>query len=232
LPTDRSDEGIRQLRFEPPPGATSVLFIRHGESIPFRPGELFPLVGGQGDPELDPRGREQAELVAARLERPRFGETISAIYVSSLQRTAQTAAPLAARLAIEPRVEADLREVHLGEWEGGIYRTKLIEGGPIAQRLIKEGRWDVIPGAEADETLIARIRAAIGRIAASHPDELVAVFTHGGIIGRVMAEATGSRPMSFSGAANGSISEIVVLGDDWAVRGFNDTAHLEMLRSA
>ncbi|MDA8046965.1 MAG: histidine phosphatase family protein [Actinomycetota bacterium] len=222
-------EGIRQLRFERPSGATSILLVRHGESIPIRPGETFPLVEGQGDPELDPRGVEQAERIGARLSRLRFGEKLAAIYVTNLRRTAQTAAPLARALAMEPVVEADMREVHLGEWEGGLYRVKLIEGGPVATRLMTEGRWDVIPGAEPDEAFGGRIRAAIGRVATNHPDQLVAIFTHGGVIGRVMAEATGASPLSFSGAANGSISEIIVMPDRWAVRTYNDTAHLEDL---
>lgn len=221
--------GVRQLRFERPPGATSILLVRHGESIPARPDVPFPLVDGHGDPELDPRGEEQAERIGARLSRPRFGEKLSAIYVTNLRRTAQTAAPLAAALAMPPVVEADLREVFLGEWEGGLYRIKILEGGPIARRLLEEGRWDVIPGGEPDDVFIGRIRAAIGRIAAAHPDEMVAAFTHGGVIGRIMAEATGAQPMAFSGAANGSISELIVMADRWAVRTYNDTAHLEDL---
>ena len=106
----------RQFRFTRPPGACELLLVRHGESIPSRDDPPFPLVDGQGDPELDPVGHEQAERVADRLEH----EDISAIYVSTLQRTAQTAAPLAARLGITPRVEPDLREVGLGDWEGTV----------------------------------------------------------------------------------------------------------------
>ena len=220
---------IRQLRFERPPGATSILLVRHGESIPARADQPFPLVGGHGDPELDPRGVEQAERIGRRLSRARHGEKISAIYVTNLRRTAETAAPLAEALAMEPEVEPGLREVFLGEWEGGLYRMKIREGGPIARKLMEEGRWDVIPGAESDESLIGRIREAVARIAAAHPDEMVAVFTHGGVIGRIMAEATGSRSLAFAGAANGSISEIVVLPGSWVIRCFNDTAHLEDL---
>jgi probable phosphoglycerate mutase len=195
---------VRQLRFERPPGATSILLVRHGETVPARADSPFTLVGGHGDPELDPRGHEQAERVAARLCKPRFGETLSALYVTNLQRTAQTAAPLAKLLDMEPRVEADLREVFLGEWEGGLYRIKVLEGGPIVKRLFEEGRWDVIPGAEPDEAFIARIRAGITRIAAAHPDQVVAAFTHGGVIGRVMTEATGSRSLAFSGSSGPS----------------------------
>jgi probable phosphoglycerate mutase len=42
-----------------------------------------------------------------------------------------------------------------------------------------------------------------------------------------MSLATGCRPFGMIGADNGSISEIVVLGEEWAVRRFNDTTHLE-----
>lgn len=222
-------EGVRQLRFERPAGATSILLVRHGESIPADPEVPFPLVCGHGDPELDPKGEVQAQRIGVRLARARFGESVTAIYVTNLRRTAQTAAPLAAAVGIEPKVEPDLREVFLGEWEGGLYRIKILEGGPIARRLLTEGRWDVIPGAESDEALLGRVRAAIERIAAAHPGQLVAAFTHGGVIGRVMAEATGAGPLAFAGAANGSISELVVMADRWAVRTYNDTAHLEDL---
>ena len=224
-----SSEGVRQLRFERPPGATSILLVRHGESIPAHPDVPFPLVDGHGDPELDPKGEQQAEQIGVRLSKPRFGERISAIYVTNLRRTAQTAAPLVAATGIEPRIEADLREVFLGEWEGGLYRSKILEGGPIARRMMSEGDWGVIPGAESNEVLGRRVRAGVERIAAAHPDELVAAFTHGGVIGRIMSEATGGGPLAFSGAANGSISELIVMTDRWAVRSYNDTAHLEHL---
>jgi probable phosphoglycerate mutase len=96
---------VRQLSFARPPGGTSILLVRHGESIPARADAPFALMGGHGDPELDPRGVAQAERVGARLARPVFGESISAIYVTTLRRTAETAAPLASRLGLEPMVE-------------------------------------------------------------------------------------------------------------------------------
>jgi probable phosphoglycerate mutase len=59
------------------------------------------------------------------------------------------------------------------------------------------------------------------------PDQRVVVFAHGGVIGEVLAHATGSEPFTFAGADNGSVSQIVVTGQRWIVRRFNDTAHLE-----
>lgn len=217
-----SEVEYRQSRFSVPAGAADVLLVRHGESAPARPDRPFPLVGGQGDPELAPQGREHAERVAQRLA----DAGLDAIYVTTLRRTVQTAAPLAARLGLTPQVEPDLREVHLGEWEGGLFRQKVAANDPVIHRMHAEQRWDVIPGAESAEALSTRVRGAIERLALAHPDQRIAVFTHGGVIGQVMALATGSRPLAFLGADNGSISRIVVTADRWIVRGFNDAAHL------
>jgi probable phosphoglycerate mutase len=218
-------EGFRQRRFETPHGATDLLLIRHGESEPYREGSPFPLVDGQGDPALSAEGAVQAEQLCARLAPVR----IDAIYVTTLRRTAQTAAPLARALSQDMIVEAGLREVFLGDWEGGVLRKMVAANHPTNQQVIAEERWDVIPGAESNADLASRVRAAISRMAASHPGQRVAAFTHGGIIAQALALASGSRPFAFLGAENASISRLVIAGDRWIVRGFNDIAHLGRL---
>jgi len=218
-PADVTEEPVREYRqakFRRPPGATEILLVRHGESAPVREGVPVPL---------DPVGEQQAKSVANRLLEE---EELSAIYVSTLQRTAQTAAPLAERLRLSPVVEPDLREVFLGEWEGETFRKLAAERHPIAVKAFTEERWDVIPGAEGPEAFVARIRAAITRIAERHPDQCVAVFTHGGVIGQLLSLASGSRPFAFLGSDNGSISHLVIDGDRWILRRYNDTAHLHL----
>lgn len=213
----------RQYRFVLPPGAADLLVIRHGESAPAREDAPAEVMDGHADPDLDPVGQEQARRLAARLGR----EHLDAIYVSSLRRTAQTAAPLAERLGITPTVEPDLREVFLGEWEGATFRKHTSELHPLAIQMAVEQRWDVIPGAEKTDDFKARVKGGITRIAEAHPNQRVAVVVHGGVIGMIMAIATGAGNFGFVGADNASISEIAVLGDRWTVRRFNDTAHLE-----
>lgn len=222
---DERDEPVeyRQTRYKAPDGATEVLLIRHGASAPARAGAPFPLVDGQGDPELAPEGREQAEQVGERLG----GETFDALYVTTLRRTHETAAPLARRLGMEPLVEPGLREVHLGEWEGGAFRRKVAENDAIAQRMFAEERWDVIPGAESSEAFAARVEEALTRLAAKHAGGRIAVFTHGGVIAQALAAATGARPFAFLAPDNGSISRLIRIGDLAQVRGFNDVSHLD-----
>ena len=94
-------------------------------------------------------------------------------------------------------------------------------------RRIVPTSWDVIPNAEPADEFAARARRAVERIAAAHPDQRVAVFAHGGIIGQILATATGSRAFALGGSDNAAISHLVVVGPRWILRRFNDTSHLE-----
>ena len=211
-----------QRPFEAPPGATELLLVRHGQSAPYRPGEPFALVDGQGDPPLSDHGHWQAEQVGARLA----AESIDAIYVTTLQRTVQTAAPLVGRLGLTPLVEPDLREIHLGEWEGGLFREKAANRDPAFLEVERAQDWGAIPGAESFDELRRRVVAAIGRIHAAHPGQRVVAVSHGGAIGAALSHATGARPIALSTADNASINHLVVDGDRWVLRRYNDTGHL------
>lgn len=213
----------RQGRFRLPPGGTDLLIVRHGESQALRPNEPQALIDGQGNPPLDPNGHAEAAKIAARLATL----PLAAIYVSTMQRTAQTAAPLALATGLTPVVERDLREVHLGEWEGGIYRIRVEEGHPDYDRVRAEQTWDVIPGAEPSADLAARLKLVVAKICRAHPDQRVVIVAHGGVIGMLAAIATGGRMFSFVGSDNASLTHIVVSGDQWILRRFNDTSHLD-----
>jgi 2,3-bisphosphoglycerate-dependent phosphoglycerate mutase len=212
----------RQQRFQAPPGSTELLLVRHGESAPYRPGQPFPLLDGHSNPPLAPEGVAQAAAVADRLA----GEHIDAIYVTPLRRTHETAAPLAARLGVAPVVEVELREVYLGEWEGGEFRRRGAIGDPVFVRMVETGDWGVIPGAETSAALTTRCVGAVERLHTEHPDERLAVFVHGGVVGAILGHAVGVPAFTFSGADNGSIHHLVVDGSRWHLRCFNDTAHL------
>jgi probable phosphoglycerate mutase len=218
-----ANKEYRQYRFQCPPGATEILLVRHGESRPARPGDLFPLVDGHGDPELAEAGREQALRVGERLRHL----PIDAVYVTKLRRTQETAAPLCKYLGLEPILEPNLHEVYLGDWEGGIFRIKAAENDPIYVRLRQEQRWDVIPNAEPQDVLNERIQRGLNRIAADHPDRMVVAVVHGGVIGHILARATGARPLAFVDSDNSSISHIVIHHGRVTVRRFNDASHLD-----
>ena len=217
-----SGKEYHQTTYSPPPGAADILLLRHGPTEAARPGVSFPMVDGHGDPALHPQGHEQAAAVAARLR----DDPLAAIYVTTLRRTHQTAAPLAAALGLAPKVEADLREVRLGEWDGGEYRIRAANNDPAFIRFRERQEWGEIPGAETTAEFLGRVRAGLLRIAAAHADQRVAAIVHGGVIAAALSIASGARPLSFAGAENGSISRVVIRGEQMWVRGFNDCAHL------
>jgi len=198
------------------------MLVRHGASADAVEGQDFPLAGGHGDPALSELGRRQAQLVCDRLAT----ERTDAIYVTSLRRTVETIQPLVDRLGLGADVEADLREIHLGTWEGGLMRQKIADSDPIAVQLLEQQRWDVIPGAESSDDFGARVRAGIERITNAHPDQRVVVVIHGGTIAELLRQVTGSKPFAFLGADNASISSIVVAPTGSSLRCFNDISHL------
>lgn len=212
-----------QARFAAPPGACELFLVRHGQSEDAVEGAPFVRFEGHADPPLSPLGRDQAERLCGRLA----GEHVDAVYVTPLRRTAETAAPLAARIGVEPVVDHDLREIYLGEWEGWVFEQKFVDRDPVALQMVREQRWDLAPGSEPVGDFARRVRTGIERIATRHPDQRVVVVAHGGTIGEVLAQAAGGEPWSFVGADNASLSHVVVTADRWVIRRFNDTTHLD-----
>ncbi len=218
----------RQTKFIRPAGATEILLIRHGESRAATEDNPFPLINGQGDPELAETGREQAEKLSQRLA----DHAIDAVYVTNLRRTHETAAPLCRIKGITPTIVEDLREVHLGDWEGGLFRIKTHQNHPKIIEMHEHQEWGKIPGAENNAQLNARVFRGLSNIVEKHPDQVVAIVSHAGAIGSALSQATKSEPFAFTGSDNASISHLVAFQGRWSLRRFNDTSHLSTAISA
>jgi probable phosphoglycerate mutase len=207
-----------------PDNATEVLLLRHGASQDAIPGEPFEMVEGHADPALSTIGEQQAALAGARLA----ADPPDALFVTSLRRTVQTAAPLVAATGLEATVIPELSEVHLGEWEGGELRIRTAHGDPLVRTIFEEQRWDVIPGAEPMEVFEERTRRGLLRVVElTGPGRIAVAVVHGGVIGELARQATGAPRLSFIHAENTSITRIIVFADGrWLLRSFNDTSHL------
>ena len=219
-----SAERYPQQDYSRPAGSIEVVLVRHGASEAAVAGQSFELLEGQADPALSPAGERQADAVAAHLTR----EPLAGLFVTPLRRTAQTAAPLAALTGLEAVVVPELREVHLGELDGGAFRIAVAQGDPRVAEVFAQERWDIIAGAETMEEFERRTRAGIDRLVEGlEPGATVAAVVHGGVIGELCRQASGSRPFAFVHADNGSITRIVLLPDGrrW-VRSFNEGGHL------
>ena len=198
--------------------------MRHGASAAAVPDEPFDLLDGHADPALAPEGHEQARAVAERLR----AEPIDALFVTPLRRTRETAAPLAEQTGLQPVVVPDLREVMLGDWEGGKLRIHAAQGDPLFFKMLEEERWDVIPNAEPMDAFAARVRSGLEMIVSSVGRDARAVaFVHGGVIGELCRQATDSRPFAFVHADNCSVSRLLVMdGGRQLLWSFNDATHL------
>ena len=211
-----------QRPFRLPGDAVDVVLVRHGSAAEDGPVER---IAGHGDQHLTQDGLTQAERIADRLSTA----APAGLFVSPLTRTAQTAAPLARRLGIEPVVIPELREVHLGDWEADHELARRIAGrDPLIRTLFEQQRWDVIPNAEAPTRFSARVTVGIERlVAVVGPGATAVVFTHAGVIAEVCRQATGSRPFAFLRSDNAALSRIVVSARGrWALQTFNDVSHL------
>ncbi|MGE5407226.1 MAG: histidine phosphatase family protein [Syntrophothermus sp.] len=217
-------DSFEQSPYELPPGSTEIVLVRHGASEAAVVGSRFPLVDGHSDPALSEAGRAQAAMVARGLA----GDEFSGLFVTSLRRTQETAAPLAAATGLAPRVVRELREVFLGDFEGGEYRIRAGRGDPVIKRVFAEERWDAIPNGEPWEDFSARVAAGVERIVdAVGPNASAVAVVHGAVIGELCRQATNSRPFAFVHADNCSVSRLVVHGDRrWLLRSFNDVSHL------
>jgi probable phosphoglycerate mutase len=203
-----------------PDDATEIIVVRHG-SAAFRGDSSEILIGGQSDPPLAPRGHEQARIVAECLRDVEAG----ALCISTLTRTAETAAPIADVLGLTPIVVPDLREIMLGAWEVGGLAAR---DDALVDEVFKSERWEIIPGAEPMKDFSARVTAALTEVAAAAGDSPAAIaVTHGAVIAEACRQATGSSAFAFLGADNTSITRIVRHADGTlTLRSYNETSHL------
>ncbi len=148
--------------------------IRHGQTPSNVLHALDTAVPGPGLTDL---GRRQAAAIPAALA----GAGIEAVWASTMTRTQETAAPLAAALGADVRVVEGLQEVDAGDYEMRSGREAIIGYmGPIMAWA--SGDLDPqIPGARSGAETMGGYDDAIAQIAASGA-RVAAVFSHGACI--------------------------------------------------
>lgn len=93
-----------------------ILLARHGETDDNVPPLRFQ---GQRDTPLNDRGRAQARELAERVAA--LDPPLASLWSSDLSRARETAEIVGARIGLEPRLDARLREGWRGEWEGFLF---------------------------------------------------------------------------------------------------------------
>ena len=161
-----------------------MLLVRHG--VTPTTGKFLP--GRAPGLHLADEGRAQAERVAERLVDLRRPPV--AVYASPLERTRETAAPIARALGLRVRSDRGLIECDVGDWTGSALKD-----------LAKRPEWQAVqqwpsgfrfPGGESFAELSTRATAAVLRLAAAHPGESIVAVSHADPIKAVVANAAGT----------------------------------------
>ncbi len=165
---------------------TRLYLVRHGETIANRE---YRYIGTRDDP-LSALGETQALQLAEALS----VLPITAVYSSPLQRTYQTALPIAARHNLEIQRVDDLRECNFGIWEG-LSRAEILERSPEDRQRFHEWEQNTSvapPGGESFEALQQRVVTAVERLAQAHPDQAIVLVSHVGPVKVLLGAALGA----------------------------------------
>lgn len=160
---------------------TTIYLVRH--AVTAHTGRR--LSGWMSGVPLTEEGRDQAERLAERLA----GAGFEAVYASPIERTVETARPIAARNGLRVQTRRGLGEVDYGGWTGrplrSLMRTKL---WGVVQRWPSAARF---PDGESIREVQVRALAEIEKIAIDHPRGKVCCVSHGDVIKLVIAHYLG-----------------------------------------
>ncbi|MBW2460983.1 MAG: histidine phosphatase family protein [Deltaproteobacteria bacterium] len=195
-----------------------ITFVRHGESESNFTGHWQ----GQGDSQLSPLGRDQAESLRGRLASTHFDRVIS----SDLSRAADTARALGREVTLEPA----FRELDVGDWEG-LDRREVALKFPDQVQVLAAGARDVkIGGGESWDELYDRIKAAFDAVVRDATEgSHIAVVSHGGAIAALFAGLLGigeRNPRPLGRVVNTALSTVEVQAGELTLRRWNDATHL------
>ncbi len=193
-----------------------LLLIRHAEPNPH--------LDWGGDPPLSATGRAQAACLAEALR----DSALDRVLCSAMQRSAETARPLAAAVGAPLVVEPELREIEMGRlWRWGPEEQREWEQIVAEWR---EGRTHVcLPEGESLDEVAVRVRPVVARHVADREAGDIAIVAHGVVNNVILTmlrpdllSALGrDLPIDYAG-----IWELEGSGSAFRVLRRNDTRHL------
>ena len=200
---------------------TKIFIIRHAEAE----GNLYRRVHGWYNSLITDNGYRQIAALRGRFAK----EHIDAVYSSDLFRTMTTAKAIYPSHGLELHTTPALREIGVGVWEdvpwGALERHD-------AMRLILFNHASPnfqVEGGETFAQVQARMKGAVLDIAARHPGQTVALFSHGSAIRCLQSIIRGMGPGemdSLGHSDNTGVTCLEVEGDEIRILYENDNSHL------
>jgi probable phosphoglycerate mutase len=208
----------------PSSSTTTLLLVRHG--VTGSTGKVLP--GRAPGLHLSSEGQRQAQTVAERIAE--LATPPTAIYVSPLERTRETAAPIGRILGLTPRVHKGLLECDFGDWTGK----------SLAQ-LRKRAEWHTVqtapstfrfPNGESFLEMQQRMWHTLALLAERHRGECIVVVSHADPIKAAVTLAQGVPLDLFQRTviSTCSVSALSLGGASPVVLSINNTASLKELR--
>ena len=157
--------------------------VRHGQT----PTTGAVLPGRAKGLHLGDKGIEQASVAGERIGA--LGR-IKAVYASPMERTQETAAPIAKACGLRVRTHKGLIECDFGEWTGKkLANLRKLPEWRTVQRYPSGFRF---PKGESFGEMQTRMVDAIGELVAKHPGEAIVAVSHADTIKAAVASAMGT----------------------------------------
>lgn len=201
---------------------TYFLLIRHGENDWVGTDRLAGRTPGV---HLNEKGQQQAQALVQLLHQ----QPIAAIYSSPLERCLQTAQPLAVERNLPLVAEEGILEVDYGEWRGG--NLKELAKLPAWHQVQHYPSTFRFPGGETLREVQGRAVNTVERLREAHPNQVVALFSHGDVIRTTLAHYMGTALDLFQRVivSTASISILAFFEQTPAILGVNYLAQLPVL---
>jgi probable phosphomutase (TIGR03848 family) len=196
------------------PAPTTVLLVRHGQT----PTTGAVLPGRAAGLHLGDTGVAQAERAAARIAalgvratapddgakpdtakrsakatkpaQPPRPRGVTAVYASPLERTQETAKPIAKATKLRVRTHAGLLECDFGDWTGkNLSDLRKLPEWNAVQRYPSGFRF---PKGESFAEMQTRMCGALADLVAKHPGETIVAVSHADTIKAAVAAAMGT----------------------------------------
>ena len=115
---------------------------------------------------------------------------IDAVYASPLERTRETAAPIAKVRGLKVQIERGLLECDFGEWTGG--ELKELAKKPEWQTVQRYPSGFRFPGGESFTEMQVRITSTLADLAEKHRGQTIVAVSHADPIKAALADALGT----------------------------------------
>jgi alpha-ribazole phosphatase len=199
---------------------THFILIRHGQTE-WNRSERF---RGHADLPLNDAGHAQARKIAARLA----NEKITALYSSPLQRTLQTAQPIADSHHLEVQKHAGLLDIDFGALEGLTVEEARQAFPEVIEKWLAAPGHVKFPKGDSLKAVRRRIEKMLEELSAKHAGETMALVSHKVVCGATLCVVLGldADALWRIQQDNGCINIFEKRDTGFVVTLMNDTSHL------